>query len=1121
MTSFAELQQSLDDYSRYDISDTVRDDDRTMAAARVAVQVLALLQGASAADIDVEDALLNEVGADSHEEWFVGHPQLDAPMVCELTEPGMPYAATFMALRGSAVKTRISACVSMRDHWEDGLSLPSNLYDIFPVGIHFFAPANTQSIIIAVSKSGNLRTMELRGTLSNTQKRILERLSGLLAADGLTDDDKPRIHAELWDALNVTEVNRSFYQGIAVRFNELVQSIVASGHDADEAKLFASRLIGRILFAWFLDRKGFLNPEERYLETDGLDAAGYYERKLKRLFFATLNTARQDRDEDGDFVTPFLNGGLFEEQTTDFPNETIAFPDDFFTSLYAHFRQYDFTTDESTPDYEQVAIDPEMLGRIFESLLAEQMDDTGKTARNAKGAFYTPRQIVSYMCRESLRQYLYNVLGDGKGVHVGVDRLLDTTDGEWERNGDARRTLWGSNTATVLPLAIQALDGVRVLDPAVGSGAFPMGMLQLLMRCHARLQGRKAVADAYERKMRILQRNIFGVDIEPMAVEVARLRVWLSMIVERGSIDDVEPLPNLDFKFVCADSVVPLAVGEDATDVLPANGAAYDQVLLALNGDDAALMDELGEIRSQYFHVTGAENKSRLMQRFEDIIRQLGHGDMASERSRQLSAFHPHASVSSEAGHAPFFDPDFMFGVNRFDVVIGNPPYVQLQKMADKHKYASLAYKSYNQTGDLYELFYERGLMMLSDRGVLDFITSNKWMRNKYGVELRSYLAANAEVITLIDLGAGRFSSATVDTNIMLLRKGRADGVLQAVRYTGDSLDDIGSYVGEHATVIPFDTEGYDRNTAAAVRGSSPWVILSDVERSIKHRMDEAGTLLKDLDVRINYGVKTGLNDAFIISKEKRDELIAADPKSAEIIRPVLRGRDVKRYRYEFADLYTITLFPSLEYDIDRYPAVKDWLINGDWVLSGRTSSPIGTGRLRLEQTGAEHKCEGVRFKSRKKTGNKWFETQDAISYSDDFSQPKIVWGEISDRAKFAFDGGGDYVPEATTFLMVGSDLLPILGFLNSRLAEYYFSTLGTTTGMGTVRWKKYTIEQLPIALFDGAERETFLQLIRQRLDDGRSEAELQELDHAIDECIASRIGLTRPEMDFIERFSQ
>ena len=165
-----------------------------------------------------------------------------------------------------------------------------------------------------------------------------------------------------------------------------------------------------------------------------------------------------------------------------------------------------------------------------------------------------------------------------------------------------------------------------------------------------------------------------------------------------------------------------------------------------------------------------------------------------------------------------------------------------------------------------------------------------------------------------------------------------------------------------------------------------PWVILSKIEQSIKEKIEKYGVPLKDWDIDINYGIKTGCNEAFIIDEAKRAELIQKDPKSAEIIRPILRGRDIKKYGYEFANLYLICTFPSKHYNIEQYPAIKDWLINGDWVLP---KSPIGTGMLRLEQTGSEHTIEGVKFKSRKKTSNKWFETQDSISYWDDYSTIK------------------------------------------------------------------------------------------------------------------------------------
>ena len=791
-----------------------------------------------------------------------------------------------------------------------------------------------------------------------------------------------------------------------------------------------------------------------------------------------------------------------EEQCTDFPDESIPFPEGFFAGLYTHFGQYDFTTDESTPDYEQVAIDPEMLGRIFESLLAEQMDDTGKTARNPRGAFYTPREIVTYMCREALRQYLYRTLGSGNGIHQGIDKLLDTPDGKWESDSDPRRSLWNSNTATMLPQAIAALERVRVLDPACGSGAFPMGMLQLLMRCRVRLMGKAATVDAYQQKLEILQNNVFGADIEPMAVEIARLRVWLSMIVERESIGQVEPLPNLDFKFVCADSLVPLA-NEDVSGTDQVRGMTIADVSLKKGildqgafdlADESELLEQLKKIRSRYFAATDSERKSELMHQFEEISNQLG-GGVSSSRGRQIADFHPHSSTISETGHAPFFDPDFMFGTDAFDVIIGNPPYVQLQKMKNQRvAYESLGYQSYNKTGDLYELFYERGLELLSKYGVLNYITSNKWMRNRYGKELREYLSRNAEVISLIDLGAGRFSSATVDTNIVLLAKGRLDKVFQAVKYADDSLADIAAYVAERATTIPF--KFVDGNTASdvgkKVPDGGPWVILTDIERDIKAKMEEVGTPLKQLDVRIYRGVLTGLNDAFIIDKAKRDELIAADPKSAEIIHPVLRGRDIKRYHYEFADQYMIathngykyddTVFPRV--DVEKYPAVKEWLSSFEPKLSERADQGDTPYNLR--------KC----------------------AYMGDFSQPKIVWGNLCLRAQYAMVKDDAIVCAPSPF--IATDDWFLLGVLNSKAADWYVHQVGVTRSGGYMEYKPVFVEQIPIPQNVPEKERTRIASLAQAIQSGQRE-EVPEYEEQINDIVCDLYGINNREIRILQ----
>ena len=265
-----------------------------------------------------------------------------------------------------------------------------------------------------------------------------------------------------------------------------------------------------------------------------------------------------------------------------------------------------------------------------------------------------------------------------------------------------------------------------------------------------------------------------------------------------------------------------------------------------------------------------------------------------------------------------------------------------------------------------------------------------------------------------------------------------------------------------------------------------------------------------DWDIQINYGIKTGFNDAFIIDSVKRNEILSAcqcedeRQRTAEIIRPILRGRDIKRYGYVFAEQYLIATFPAKQYDIDNYPALKDYL--------------LAIGIERLEQTGEEHIVNGERVKARKKTNNKWFETQDSISYWDLLSQPKIVWGEISDKTKFCLDREGQYVPEATTFMLSGDNLTLLLAFLNCSVSEYMFSTIGTTTGVGTVRWKKFKIEQLfvPRSIDEETAKAIEAQcerIINTTTQQGSSPEEESVLNHLIYQFY----GLTDSEIQYIE----
>ena len=278
------------------------------------------------------------------------------------------------------------------------------------------------------------------------------------------------------------------------------------------------------------------------------------------------------------------------------------------------------------------------------------------------------------------------------------------------------------------------------------------------------------------------------------------------------------------------------------------------------------------------------------------------------------------------------------------------------------------------------------------------------------------------------------------------------------------------------------------------------WVILSPIEQSIKEKIERIGTPLKEWDINIYRGILTGYNDAFIINGEKKDELIAADPKSAEIIRPILRGRDIKRYGYDFADLWLITTFPSQHYNIENYPAIKKHLLS--------------YGIERLEQSGKTYTVNGQTIKSRKKTNNQWFETQDSIKYTDDFSKQKIVWGELSDEPKFALDAYGQFTPLNTVFMMTGNHLEYLLSFLNSPVSKYFFSTnIATTSGVGTIRWLKYTIETLPIPIPDERILDEITPLIK--FIGYENTTQMNKLNF----IVYSLYGFTAEEIEFIENF--
>lgn len=687
---------------------------------------------------DVFESSIELPNAERYDSWFQPHPIFKSDRACfDLADSPLLQAKFYWLKKRS--RQIIAGGVHFTPNYEDEEFTHNERYK---VGLDFFLSPNGKSLQVVLSNRGNLRIVELSGRLNNTQKEIFEKWIG---AGSLKSQEA--LHTTLWESFKLKSVNQKFYDGVSKSFTELLQHLKSIDKDEEEAKLFASRLLGRLLFCWFLRKKGIIDESVGYFNAHDSDATNYYKQSLERLFFLTLNTPIDERDEltkrhqkalfpdllaedqpslfKTDQKTPYLNGGLFEPHENDwYKDDSLTLPEGFFTNLYEHFEEFNFTTDESSPEYEQIAIDPEMLGRVFESLLATQVDETGQQARKAKGAFYTPREIVSYMCKESLRNYLYNAVNNDESIKESIDSLLDISDSEWAKSkSNTLRDKVKDNRTQI----IDALDAVTILDPACGSGAFPMGMLQLILKTYERLESR---FDPYIRKLSIIKNNIFGVDIEPMAVEISRLRAWLSLIVDEDDPRSVDPLPNLDFKFVCANSLVPLD----------------NEVGLF---SDSSLHQKLKDIRTKYFNARKKHTKKAL----QDEYYKLTSSEQTSlitedNRTTQLKSFDPFKNSHP----ANFFDIDHMFGIRSgFNILIGNPPYVQKKKGLFPDSLYIHSEKLDKGKQNLYKVFIEFSYLSLSNQGVCCLITQSSLMCDISASFTRLMLLKNTNILQIIE----------------------------------------------------------------------------------------------------------------------------------------------------------------------------------------------------------------------------------------------------------------------------------------------------------------------------------------------------------------------------------
>ncbi len=926
----------------------------------------------------------------------------------------------------------ISWAVGLTPNFEDE---PFN--GVFNVGIDFIVPGSKDRIIVALSKNYVVRTLELKGQLTST---FLEIFSKWLRIEGVSR--KEELHARLWDSLDLHPINRRFYEGISQRFISLRQHLETSRVlPAHHAAQFANRLIGRIIFAWFLDKKGILDEEWEYFNSESFsDDTLFYKNRLEPLFFEVLNTPVGER-KVRDLKTPYLNGGLFEPKPEDlYGSPALTVPRDYFDDLFRFLRGYNFTTDESTSEFQQVAIDPEMLGRIFENLLAEVSEDTGEQARKAKGAFYTPREIVDFMCREALKSYLRSTVTADEVFEARLYQLVDAP----ERQFQDQDHNWRRDFKPYKVQILAALDGLRVFDPACGSGAFPIGMMQLLVKVYARLESR---FDYHKSKLSIVENNIYGADIEPMAVEISRLRAWLSLVVDLDPKQaSVSPLPNLDFKFVVANSLV---------------GLAPLQQMVFFEDDNLDV--KLQDLRLKYFSTKNLGQKAALRKKYLSLVNEEAALWGESTRTTQLKNFRPFESDSV----SPFFDAKHMFGIDEFHVVIGNPPYVRQEKV--KYKESLRGYRVYGGTADLLTYFFEKGLDLLSRGGTLSLIVSSKFGRALYGEKLRQLLSSSTTIDFIVDHGGKQKFAAAVNTWIVQVRNTEpSDG---------------------HQLEVILEEEEKKRLVKQSDLGEKEWVFLTDAHRSLLNKLTTTLPPLSDFGVKINFGVKTGCNEAFIVPESVYKRLLSENLQSSEILFPVLRGKSLGRFSHAAASDWILVTKNGIDIP-SRYPALASYLEKKDLELKGKV-------RGRGDQ------------------GSHWMNLRDC-AYYDDLESEKIAWSDMSAKGQFSRVAAGTYIIN-TAYMLKTKHVEYLLGILNSSLVQFFMNQTASMLGGSGIRWQRHMVERIPVPSIESVPHELLGRLKSLVLSrETCSKDEIVGLENEIDDVVFLIYGLSQVEIDLI-----
>lgn len=831
---------------------------------------------------------------------------------------------------------------------------------------------------------------------------------------------------------------------------------------------YIKKMMGRIVFLYFLQSKGWLAGNLHYMHDLFYDASDevkgdFLDKVLEPMFFGLLNTKPEDRSSaplvngvgvkyipNADEI-PYLNGGLFQQEKID--EVDSVFPAGMFQSLFDFFDSYNFTIDENDPNDAEVGVDPEMLGKIFENLLEDNKD---------KGAFYTPKEIVRYMCQESLTAYLQTDIEDAE-VKEHIANFVKTNDVE---------ELGGASSELAMSIDQKLID-VKICDPAIGSGAFPMGLLRELYAC------RKSIEifeedNAADIKRHIIQNNIYGVDIEKGAVDIARLRFWLALIIDEK---EPMPLPNLDFKIMQGNSLLESYKGVDldvtSKKLKTGKDTKKTRGVLSLGFEETDVQKVIQDLVKSYFSITDhtlrAQRRKEIDKYVKDYIK------ICAEGNHEVQDAVDELEIPNDQfflWHTYFAD---VFEQGGFDIVIGNPPYVNVEGISveDKKIYKD-TFTCFEKRADLFSLFLEMALTKLgSASAVVTYIIPSIIHSNLSYKKLRNLFLDNKWLSEVCYTGGKVFHAPTVDTTILrFCKRGNKKIILKnAVEFENQQVSSVPSdYFSLFQNLISISDQKTNDLMGKLFNHDFP-------------RLDENFSVFQ--------GIVTGNNPAFIFDSEAEALSNGIDK---ELLHPLCHGRDIERYAVRSRERRILYLNNSV--NIETYPNTETWLAAFKDALSKRREAKNGAIQW--------YSLQWPRVKSELDLKEKIW-----IQRTRNESLKIRIVATLDEQGCYTSEGMLNIIPKQKKL-----SLRYLLGILDSSLLNYLFATKFLNLAV-----KGEYLKQLRIPVSSAATKNQLEALVSEILELKKANisADTTSLENQIDFLIYHLYGLTYDEVLIVD----